>query len=88
MSELSNLPNVGMVLEQNLRLAGIDTPEKLRRAGAKEAFVRIRSEADSTACLHMLYGIQGAIEGVRYVELDEGKKRDLKAFYKALQSHS
>jgi hypothetical protein len=35
MGELSSLPNVGRVLERNLRAVGIDTPEQLRDAGSR-----------------------------------------------------
>lgn len=84
MSALSSLPNVGSVLEKNLVLAGIETPEQLRCIGAEEAFMRVRVYADPSACLHMLYGIQGAIEGIPDKLLSESTKLKLKAFYKAL----
>ena len=64
MTELADLPNVGKVLEQNLRAVGIDTPEELQSVGTREAFLRIRSAVDPGACLHMLYGIEGAIRGI------------------------
>jgi len=62
---------------------GIDTPDKLKMIGSKEAFVRIRF-IDSTACLHMLYGLEGAIQGIRDTDLSTETKLDLKLFYKAL----
>ena len=40
MSELSKLPNVGKVLEENLLAVGIETLEQLREIGAEEAFRR------------------------------------------------
>ena len=43
MNTLSDLPNVGKVLENNLLKAGIETPEQLRSLGAEEAFSRIRA---------------------------------------------
>ncbi len=81
---LSTLPNVGPVLEKNLRAVGIDTPETLRAVGAQEAFLRIRAAVDPGACLHMLYGIQGAIDGVHDKFLPEDAKANLRAFYNAL----
>ncbi len=81
MSELSSLPNVGRVLESNLNAIGIHTAEQLIQMGSKEAFIRIRLSVDEGACLHMLYGIQGAIENVRYTQLSESTKCDLKEFY-------
>ncbi len=84
MDMLSSLPNVGKVLEQNLIAIGIKTPEQLREIGSKEAFVRIRLQTDPGACLHMLYGIEGAVRGVRDTLLSAETKQELKAFYNAL----
>ena len=53
MGSLSDLPNVGKVLEKNLRSIGVETPEELRSAGAEEIFIRIRSQIDPCACLHI-----------------------------------
>ncbi len=83
-SSLSSLPNVGSVLEKNLRAVGIDTPEALRTVGAQEAFLRIRAAMDPGACLHMLYGIQGAIENIPDKHLSDSCKASLRAFYKSL----
>ena len=82
--ELSHLPNVGKVLAENLRQIGIESPDQLKSLGAEEAFLRIRADVDPGACLHMLYGIQGAIEGVPDKFLSDDTKQRLKAFYKAL----
>lgn len=84
MGALSSLPNVGKVLENNLLLVGIETPEQLRSIGAEETFIRIRVYVDPGACLHMLYGIQGAIEGLPDKLLTDDTKQKLKAFYKTL----
>jgi DNA transformation protein len=83
MSELSMLPNVGKVLERNLHEIGITTKEELIKMGSKQAFVFIRN-VDSGACLHMLYGIQGAIEGVKDSKLSSDTKASLKQFYSNL----
>ncbi len=83
MSTLSALPNVGRVLEQLLTEAGITTPEQLRETGAKEAFLRVKL-IDPTACIHMLYGIEGAIEGVKDSTLSESTKRELREFFRSL----
>ena len=83
MSELLSLLNVGRVLERNLIAVGICSPGELRRVGAKEAFIRIRA-IDNGACLHMLYGLQGAVEGIRDTELPESTKEDLRLFFRSL----
>ena len=80
MGKLSDLPNGGSVLEKNLNAVGVHTQEELKAMGSKEAFLRIRI-IDSGACLHMLYGIQGAIEGIRDTHLNESTKEDLRRFY-------
>lgn len=84
MSELTKLPNVGKVLEKLLIEVGISTPQQLREIGTMEAFIRIRAK-DPTACIHMLYGIQGAVEGIKDKFLSDTTKQELKEFYKSLQ---
>jgi len=83
MGELTKLPNVGKVLEKNLNEIGIFTEKQLREIGSKEAFIRIRM-IDPGACLHMLYGLQGAIDGIKDSLLPESTKRELKEFYRNL----
>jgi len=83
MEKLSDLPNIGKVLEKNLNDIGVYTQKQLREIGSKNAFIYIRL-IDSGACLHMLYGIQGAIEGIRYTQLAESTKQDLKRFFNSL----
>jgi DNA transformation protein len=48
MSELSNLPNMGKVLEQLLIEVGITTPEQFRELEYKETFIRIRTKDPTT----------------------------------------
>lgn len=84
MSELSILPNVGKVLEENLLAVGIETPEQLHEVGAEETFRRIRLQRDPGACLHMLYGIKGAILGIPDKHLPADIKQELKAFFRSL----
>lgn len=80
MSSLSRLPNIGKVLAANLLAVGIETPQQLREIGAKEAFRRIRSQRDAGACLHMLYGLQGAVLGIPDTQLPADVKQELRAF--------
>ena len=83
-SALESLPNMGKVLAGNLRAIGIETPDQLRALGAKEALVRIRAAADPGACVQMLYGLQGAVEGIRDTLLAPETKEDLRAFFRKL----
>ncbi len=83
MGSLQQLPNIGKVAEKLLMEAGIETADDLRAIGSKQAFMRIRL-LDPTACLHMLYGLEGAVRGVRDTLLPQDVKADLKAFFAAL----
>ena len=83
--ELTQLPNIGPVLAENLRRAGIDSPEALRAAGTYETFLRLRTRVDGGACLHQLEAIEGAVEGVRKAELSPEKKAELRSFFKTLK---
>ncbi|MGB4406121.1 MAG: TfoX/Sxy family DNA transformation protein [Sphaerochaeta sp.] len=85
MSELSKLKNVGKVLEGNLLAVGIETPQQLREIGVKEAFMRIRLKQDPGACLHMLYGLQGAILDIPDSLLSVETKQELQIFFKKLK---
>ena len=83
METLQGLPNIGKVALNLLTQAGIETAEALRAAGSKEAFMRIRL-IDPTACLHMLYGLEGAVRGIRDTILPAEVKQNLKQFFNAL----
>jgi DNA transformation protein len=83
--DLLVLPNVGKILAKNLNAVGIHTPEQLRQVGSKNAFIRIRVTVDPGACLHMLYGLQGAIDGVSDNCLPVETKEELRHFYRDLQ---
>ena len=79
MERLTDLPNIGPKLAENLEKAGIKTPDRLRELGAEEAFLRIRAQADAAACLHQLEALAGAAEGVRKSLLFPERKAELKA---------
>lgn len=83
MEMLHDLPNLGPALERKLIEAGIETPQQLREAGSKDAFIRIR-QRDNTACLHMLTALEGAVRGVRKTLLPPEVKAELNAFFKTL----
>lgn len=83
MGELSRLPNIGEVIEKRLNTIGVCSIEELINMGSKEAFYRIKI-IDNAVCLHMLYALQGAIEGKRYTQLSESTKQDLKQFFNNL----
>lgn len=81
MEKLEDLPNIGKVVAQQLIQVGIDSPIKLKEVGAKEAWLKIQA-IDESACIHRLYGLEGAIEGIKKTQLDYETKADLKQFYR------
>ena len=85
MGELTSLPNIGEKLEKHLNNVGISTYEQLKEIGSKEAWRRIL-ETDSSACIMRLSALEGAVRGIRWHNLDDDVKADLKAFYKANKS--
>ena len=84
MEKLTDLPNIGLVLAENLEKAGVETPDRLRDLGAEEAFLRIRTRVDPTACLHKLEALAGATEGVRKSLLSLERKAELKTWFRGL----
>lgn len=81
--KLEDMPNIGKVAAERLKEVGIATPVQLCAVGSKEALLRLR-ERDPGACLSMLCGLEGAIQGVRWHDLPEDKKKELKEFHKNL----
>lgn len=81
--ELTDLPNIGPVLKDNLNKIGVKNPEELRAMGAEGAWLAIRACVDSGACLHQLQALAGAVEGVPKKELPPERKAELKAFFEA-----
>lgn len=80
MGELSSLPNIGKVVEEQLMQVGVNSAEELKRIGAKKAWLRIQA-IDESACIHRLMALEGAIQGVKKSMLPDGVKADLKEFY-------
>lgn len=81
MGELSGLLNVGAVLEQQLQEAGISTAAQLHALGSKQAWLKIR-QIDSSACLHRLYALEGAIRGVKKSQLPPEVRAELLEFFR------
>ena len=82
MGELSDLPNIGKVVEEQLNQVNISTYEQLKEIGSKQAWLKIR-EIDASACIHRLYALEGAIQNLPKGQLLPEKKAELKEFYQA-----
>ena len=85
MISLTDLPNISKVIADDLQKAGIETAEELKRIESREAFLRIRQYSDSGACLHKLYALEGAVQGIRWHVLSDEIKVELKQFHKNLE---
>lgn len=83
-SDLSKRINIGKDTEAKLIQVGIDTFEKLESIGTEQAFIRLRT-IDPGACLSLLYGLEGAITGIKWNKLPGEKKQALQQFYKMVK---
>lgn len=82
LGQLSKLPNIGKVVEEQLIQIGISTPDELINIGSKEAWLRIQ-RIDASACINRLMALEGAIQNVNKTMLSDDTKKDLKEFYQA-----
>ena len=80
MGELSRLLNIGSTVEEQLNQVGIFTTEELKSTGAEQAWLKIQ-QIDSSACIHRLLALEGAIQGVKKTLLPDERKAELKEFY-------
>lgn len=68
MGQLANLPNIGKVVEEQLNAVGITTTEQLVNTGAESAWLKIQ-EIDDSACIHRLLALEGAILGIKKIDI-------------------
>jgi TfoX C-terminal domain len=78
--KLISLPNIGKIMAERLSEAGVNTVEELLAFGSKKTFMKM-VEQDSEVCISMLFSLEGAIQGIRWHDLDRQKREDLKKFY-------
>lgn len=81
MEKLSQLPNIGNILEEQLKQVGIYSADELKREGAKATWLKIQA-IDQSACINRLMALEGAIEGVKKSSLSDDVKEDLRLFYR------
>lgn len=85
MERLTDLPNIGPKLAENLQKIGVTTLKQFQTLGAEEAFLRIRAQVDPTACLHQLEALAGAEAGIKKSLLPPERKAQLKTWYQRLR---
>ncbi|WP_335618149.1 TfoX/Sxy family DNA transformation protein [Clostridium botulinum] len=54
--------------------------DELKDVGTEQAWLKIQ-EIDSSACIHRLLALEGAIQGVKKTTLPQERKVELKDFY-------
>lgn len=82
MAKLTDMPNIGKTMEEQLNRAGIETPGQLIETGSRQAWLLIQA-FDPSACYNRLCGLEGAVRGIRWHDLPAEVKADLKKFYQA-----
>lgn len=73
MGELQKLPNIADKLEAQLVEVGVASIDALKKTGSREAWLRIAA-IDPSACYMRLCSLEGAIQGVRWHNLDDATK--------------
>ena len=79
MPDLTAMRNIGKEMARKLTAVGLDSPEKLREAGAKEAFFRLKTLYPNVCLVH-LHALEGAIRDEDYNRLPQEVREDLRAF--------
>ena len=85
MTELTAMRNIGGEMARKLRAVGIDSPEALREAGARDAFFRLKALYPNVCLVH-LYALEGAVRDLDFHGLPREVKADLKAFSDCLKT--
>ncbi|WP_165007604.1 MULTISPECIES: TfoX/Sxy family protein [unclassified Enterococcus] len=81
MRKLSDYPNIGKKLEEQLNRIGIYTIEELKESGAEQTWLKIKKN-DYSACLHRLLALEGAIQGIKKSSINVERKNELRNFVK------
>ncbi|MBZ1328511.1 TfoX/Sxy family protein [Clostridium botulinum] len=71
---------MGREVESQLNKVGIFSYDELKDIGTEQAWLKIQ-EIDSSACIHRLLALEGAIQGVKKTALPQERKAELKDFY-------
>lgn len=79
MQDLTSMRNIGKEMDKKLKSVGIDSPDKLKELGSKQAFLKLK-ELYPQICLVHLYALEGAVEDLEFNSLSDSKKKELKEF--------
>jgi len=81
MTDLLKQPNIGKDTATKLIQVGINSYAELKEAGIEQAFLRLQT-LDPGACIQLLFGLEGAIEGIPYTQLSPQRKLELREFHR------
>ena len=83
------LRNIGPKLAEKLIDAEIDTPEKLRKMGAKAAFLQMYATGDAYGDYNAayLYALEGAIRDCDWLDIPDDLKEEYRVFAQQLQAN-
>ncbi len=84
MADLTKIINIGKDTERKLHQAGINTIEEMTELGTEQVFIRLQT-IDAGVCICLLYGIEGAIEGIRSNKLSTERKKQLQQFFRQVR---
>ena len=76
--ELEGMRNLGPVSAARLRAVGIASSEDLKRAGAIEAYIRLKRAFPTAIRETALYALHGAVTGVGWYTLSDEIKAALR----------
>lgn len=85
MKVINNNNFMSKKIQSKLEKCDIRSIEELKKIGSRTAFSKLLL-IDNSASLNTLYALEGAIRGVRWHQLDNNIKNDLKLFYKSIKS--
>ena len=80
MTEIEDVVNIGPVLAQELRAAGITSREALQQLGAMKTWERLSTVNPDRDCASSLLALEGAIRGVRWMDLPDTDRKQIAAY--------
>jgi DNA transformation protein and related proteins len=83
-SELNKLPNIGKTMQKRLAEIGIVDSSELYELGSRVAFAKLHLHEGDT-CFSSLCALEGAIQGIRWHDLNEDMKKELKEFFDSFE---
>ncbi len=83
------LKNIGPKLAAKMIEAGIDTPEKLRKLGAKKAYREMYENGDKYGDFNAayLYALEGAVRDCDWSDIPSAVKEEYKAYAQKIQKN-